>query len=216
MSKRLIGKKKGMVQLFDDSGNAFACTVLEVEPNVAVQVKTLENDGYNAVQLGAFKKKEKNKPLKGHFAKGKVPFCSKIKECRLDESEKVEVGQEFDLSQFEVDDFIDVIGVSKGKGFQGVMKLHGFSGGPAAHGSKFHRHAGSTGMRSTPGRSLPGGKRASRMGGNQVTVEGLPVFKINLEKNLLILKGAIPGFNGGVVYISLSKKKKSKKNKDKK
>lgn len=213
MSKRLVGKKNGMVQLFDEKGNAVACTVLEVHPNVAVQIKTLEKDGYRAVQLGSLKKEKKNKPMKGHFAKAKVPSCAKLKESRLLESEEVEVGQEFDVSIFSEEAFLDVTGTSKGKGFQGVMKLHGFSGGPAAHGSKFHRHAGSTGMRSTPGRSLPGGKRASRMGGRQTTIQSVPIFKIDLENNQVIVKGSVPGFNGALVYLSTSVKKQTNKKK---
>ena len=208
MTLKIIGKKKGMTQLFDRNGNVVVCTVILAEPNYVTQVRRKEVDGYNAVQLGAIKKREKSvsKALRGHFAKAKVEPCQRLLETRVADTSDYQLGQKIDVSCFAEGDFIDIVGKSKGKGFQGVMKLHGFSGGPAAHGSGFHRHAGSTGMRSTPGRCLPGGPRASRMGGETVTVQNLEVIRVDAEKNVIIVKGPIPGFCEGIIYISKAKK----------
>lgn len=215
MSLKLLGQKKGMTRVFDSKGNLIAATVIEAEPNIVVQVKNNAKDGYSALQLGASKipkKKESrvNKPRMGHFAKAGLAPCRYLAESRLKNLDEYEVGKEINLSYFEVDEFVDVCGVSKGKGYQGVMKLHGFRGGPASHGSGFHRHAGSTGMRSTPGRCLPGGKRASRMGGEKVTVQNLKVLAVDLDNNLLVLKGAVPGGKNAKLYISKSEKKQKR------
>ncbi|MEI6242741.1 MAG: 50S ribosomal protein L3 [Chlamydiota bacterium] len=215
MSLKFIGRKKGMTQIFDAQGNVVVCSVILAEPNVVTQIKKVETDGYIALQLGAGKKPERlvNKPLQGHFAKAQVAPCRYLVESRIKSIDEYKIGQEVGVTVFELGDFVDIKGTSKGKGFQGVMKLHGFSGGPASHGSGFHRHAGSTGMRTTPGRSFPGGKRASRMGGDTVTVQNLEVIAVDQEKNLLLIRGAIPGGRGSVVYItkSIKKTKKSKK-----
>jgi large subunit ribosomal protein L3 len=212
MVLKLIGKKIGMIQLFDKDGRAVACTAIIVEPNYITQIKTVENDGYSSIQMGSVKKKIKNvkNPQKNHFAKAKVEPCKKIVESRVEDTSKYEVGQKCNIDVFSENDYIDVQGISKGKGFQGVMKLHGYSGGPASHGSGFHRHAGSTGMRSTPGRCLPGGKRASRMGGNKVTTQNLQIVKIDIEKNVLLIRGAVPGSKGQLILVSKAKKKKTK------
>lgn len=212
MSLNLMGKKKGMTRLFDEKGDLVVCTVIQAEPNVVVQIKTMEKDKYSALQLGAFKispSKLKNvtKPLKGHFAKNKVEPRAFLAESPMKEGE-YQVGQEIDISYFSTGEYVDVIGTSKGKGFQGVMKRYHFSGGPASHGSGFHRTHGSTGMRSTPGRVLPGMKMAGHMGHEQVTVENLKVVKVDLEHNVLFVKGAIPGARDGLVYVSKSKKKR--------
>lgn len=209
MSEKLIGKKVGMMQMFDQQGHAIPCTVIEIQPNVVTQVKTLEKDGYEAVQIAAVKneKKKGQKPLKGHFTKAGLPFCEEVLEFKGVDASNFSLGEELTLEIFEASQYIDVIGVSKGKGFQGLMKKYNFSGGPAAHGSNFHRHAGSTGMRSTPGRCFPGGKRASQMGGDRKTIQNLKVIRIDKEKNLLIVKGAVPGPNGSKLVVQDAKKK---------
>ncbi len=209
MSLNLIGKKKGMTQVFDEEGRLVVCTVISAEPNMITSIKSKEKNGYTGVQLGAFKVSEKKlkKPIRGFFAKSKVSPCSHLTESRVENIDEFQSGSEVSLSYFNDVKYVDIIGTSKGKGFQGVMKLHGFKGGPAAHGSGFHRSAGSTGMRSTPGRSFPGGKRASRMGGERKTVQNLKVIMVDEANNVLIVQGAIPGSRGSNVYISKAKKK---------
>lgn len=206
MTVKLMGKKKGMTRLFDEQGQLVPCSVIEAEPNVISQIRTVERDGYTAIQLGGCKLKESrkknlSKPLKGHFAKANVEPRARLQETRVESVEGFEVGQEIGVGQFAEVSHVDVAAVSKGKGYQGVMKRHNFSGGPAAHGSGFHRHAGSTGMRSTPGHTLQGVKMAGRMGGEVVTVEGLKVMKVDQEKGLIVVKGAIPGPRDGLVTI---------------
>lgn len=217
MALKLIGKKRGMTQLFDERGHLVPCTVIEVEPNVVTQVKTLENDGYAALQVGSSQvickdertvAKRVSKPLLGHFAKHSLVPRRHLKETRINGSEEgYNVGQELTVETFAEISHVDVTGTSKGKGYQGVMKKYGFAGGPASHGSGFHRHAGSTGMRSTPGRCLPGGKRASHMGHEQVTVQNIEVFKIDAANNLIVVKGQIPGARNGLVYVAPAVKK---------
>ena len=216
MSLTLIGQKKGMTQVFDPEGKLVVCTVILAEPNTVLMIKRKETHGYNGVQLGGVpvaqsKVGRVNKPMKGHFAKAQAEPCRAIRESRVDDVDAFQVGQKIDASLFSGTQYVDVEGVSKGKGFQGVIKLHKMSGGPGAHGSGFHRHMGSTGMRSTPGRCFPGGKRASRMGGDRTTVQNLRVVAV--KGNLLLIEGAVPGSPSGIVYISESKKlaKKVKK-----
>ncbi|MCB1110311.1 MAG: 50S ribosomal protein L3 [Chlamydiia bacterium] len=212
MSLKLMGKKKGMTRVFDEKGNLIVCTVIAAEPNVIVQIKNQEKDGYNAVQLGAVKvpeskKKNISKPLVGHFARAKVEPRRHLLESRLDQVEEFELGQEVGIDYFSDVDFVDVCGTSKGKGFQGVVKRHGFGGGPGSHGSGFNRTAGSTGMRSTPGRSLPGVKKAGQMGSQKVTAENLKVIRIDAEKQVILVKGAVPGARNSLLYIRKSVKK---------
>lgn len=212
MDYKLMGKKVGMTQVFDEAGNVVVCTVISVEPNVVVQIKSDERDGYQAIQLGASKlknsrKKNLGKPLSGHFAANKIEPLEFLSEMRADKLEGFEVGKEIGVEVFADCLYVDVTGKSKGKGFQGVMKRHGFAGGPAAHGSSFHRVAGSTGCRSTPGRNFPGGKKAGHMGDERVTAECLKVVRADVEKKLLLVKGAVPGCKGGLVTIRKSKKK---------
>lgn len=209
MTLKLVGKKKGMTQLFDKNGNAVACTLIFAEPNVVVQKKSKEVDGYNGLQMGVFsaKKKRISKPLIGHFSKVKLDPLSVLSETRVENIESYEIGQKVGVSSFNVGEFVDVSGVSKGKGYQGVIKLHGFAGGPGAHGSGFHRHAGSTGMRTTPGRCFPGAKRASHMGSDFITVQNVEIVAIDAENNLIAVKGAVPGSNGSVVYLKRANKK---------
>ncbi len=214
MSLTLIGQKKGMVQVFDKEGKRVVCTVIQVEPNPIVQIKTMESDGYTALQTGGValppaRAKKMTKPLTGHFAKSGVPGHRHMKESRLDDVASYQVGQSLDLSLLGDASHVDVQGVSKGKGFQGVIKLHGFSGGPGAHGSGFHRHAGSTGQRTTPGRCFPNGKRASRMGGDVQTVQNLRVVAI--QGNALLVEGAVPGGSNSLLYVTRAQKKQLKK-----
>lgn len=217
MSLRLIGKKIGMTQFFDKNGKVIPCTVILAYPNVVTQIKRKESDGYDAIQLGMGAlsenraKKLLTKPLQGHFAKAKTSACRHMAESKVEDAEKYQLGQEIGVNYFSGADFLDVSGESKGKGYQGVMKLHGFAGGPGAHGSGFHRHAGSTGMRTTPGRCLPGGKRASRMGGDKMTVQNLALLDIDEKNHLILVKGAVPGNKGSLVYLSKSKKKQTTK-----
>jgi large subunit ribosomal protein L3 len=221
MKLKIMGKKRGMMQLFDEKGNVVVCTVIEADPNVVVQVKNKATDGYDAVQLGFEKIKGKTqytidrragKPQLGHFNKAGVEPRRFLSETKLLSSEEYVVGQEIGVGLFSDVEFVDVIGNSKGKGYQGVMKRHNFSGGPASHGSGFHRHAGSTGMRSTPGRGLPGGKKAGQMGNERVTVQNLKVVRVDKENNVIIVKGHVPGPRNGLVYVAqaIKKSKRSK------
>lgn len=220
MTLTLMGKKQGMMQIFDEKGNVVVCTVIQIEPNVVVQIKTLEADGYCALQLGFDKistntqytlEKRVGKPRVGHFKKAGVEPRRHLLESRLESSENYTCGQEISVDLFQGIDFVDATAVSKGKGTQGVMKRHNFAGGPASHGSGFHRHAGSTGMRSTPGRGLPGGKKAGRMGHEKVTVQNLRVVKVDTENHVLLVQGQVPGPRSGLVYICQAKKKQKKK-----
>lgn len=217
MARRLLGRKRGMTNIFDDKGNVVPCTVIECEKNVIIQKKTKEIDGYVAIQTGFELVKAKNperrqnrtkKPLRGHFAKANVEPRKHLIESR---NEDAEVGEEFGVEIFDGIDFVDVSGISKGKGFQGVIKLFNFAGGPASHGSKFHRGRGSQGMRTTPGRCFPGGKRPSQMGNRRVTVQSLKVVLIKPEENLIVVRGAIPGATDSVVCLSPAIKKVNSK-----
>lgn len=216
MELQLQGRKRGMTQLFDDEGRALPCTVIELEKNVISQVKTAEKDGYKAVQLGFETircndprtiEKRIGKPRAGRFKKNGLEPRRFLSETRVEDVASYSVGQEFGVECFKVGDIVDVTGVSKGKGYQGVMKLHGFGGFAAAHGAgPVHRHAGSTGQRSTPGRCFPGGKRAGRMGNDKVTVQGLEVLAIDEANSLIVVKGAIPGARNELVKIRTSVK----------
>lgn len=222
MALKLMGKKRGMTQIFDDVGNVVVGTVIEVEPNVVTQIKSKENDGYTAIQTSFEKVKVKDprtldrrttKPLRGHYKKASVEPRKYLTESRLENVEEYSVGQELTVGLFSDVAFVDATGISKGKGYQGVMKRHNFAGGPASHGSGFHRHAGSTGMRSTPGRGLPGGKKAGQMGNEQVTVQNLEVVKVFEEDNIIVVKGQVPGARNGLIYLSKAVKKTNAKKK---
>lgn len=222
---RLMGKKRGMTQLFDDKGNAIVCTVIEAEPNVITQIKTVETDGYQAVQLGFEKvivndertiQKRVTKPLRGHFGKAGVAPRRYMSESEAEHVEGYTVGQEIGIDTYAEIPYVDICGTSKGKGFQGTIKKYNYAGGPASHGSGFHRHAGSTGMRSTPGRCFPGGPRPSHMGDERKTVQSLRVVSIVPESNVLLVEGQVPGARNGLVYISPAiKKLHAKKHKKK-
>ena len=200
--KGILGKKIGMTQVFTADGVVVPVTVVEAGPVVVTQIKTMENDGYQAVQIGFDDVKEKaiNKPKKGHLAKAGV-LKRNLKEFRVDSLEGYEVGQELKADVFAEGDKIDVSGISKGKGFQGPIKRHGQSRGPESHGSRYHRRPGSMGACSYPGRVFKNKKLAGHMGSVKVTVKNLEVVKVDAEKNLLLIKGAIPGAKGSVVTV---------------
>ena len=215
---KLMGIKQGMMQLFDEKGNLVVCSVISTEKHVISQIKKKETDGYEALQLACFKAKPSKvnnvpKQQQGHFKKAGVDARRKCCEVKVDNRDSYQLGQEIGVESFQEIPFVDVIGVSKGKGYQGVMKRHHFAGGPAAHGSGFHRHGGSCGMRTSPGRCLPGQKKAGRMGGERVTVESLRVVKIDTEKQVILVEGSIPGARGGLVFIAPAKKKLTPKKK---
>lgn len=216
MDLRLRGLKKGMMQIFDNAGKLIVCTVIELEKHIISQVKTLENDGYDAIQLAnqmviGTKAKKVAKPQLGHFKKASIEPRRSMFEIRLKEKSAYEMGQEIGIDAFENVSHVDVQGVSKGKGYQGVIKRHHFAGGPASHGSGFHRHGGSCGMRSTPGRCLPGQKKAGRMGSETVTIQSLRVVSVDSNHQVILIEGAIPGPRGGYVYVSPAIKKTLKK-----
>ncbi|GKX28456.1 50S ribosomal protein L3 [Vallitalea longa] len=203
MKKAILAKKIGMTQIFEESGELVPVTVLEAGPCTVIQVKTVENDGYKAVQVGFGDKKEKltNKPMKGHFDKAGVSFKKHIKEFRLDNADEFEVGNEIKADAFEIGDKVDVSGVSKGKGFQGSIKRHNQSRGPMGHGSKSHRVSGSMGGASSPSKVFKGKKLPGHMGSENVTVQNLEVVKVDVENNLLLIKGAVPGPKKSIVTI---------------
>ena len=203
MKKALIGKKVGMTQIFDENGTVIPVTVIEAGPCVVAQVKTIENDGYEAVQLGFGEVKENklNKPVKGHFAKVNVTAKKHLREFRLDSIEGIKVGDELKADVFATGDKIDVQGTSKGKGFQGVIKRHGQSRGPMGHGSMYHRRPGSMGPTSTPGRVFKGKKLPGHMGHVTVTIQNLDVVKVDMDKNVILVKGSVPGAKGAILKI---------------
>ena len=202
MNKTIIGKKIGMTQIFDEKGLVIPVTVIEAGPCTVTQVKTVETDGYNSIQLGFGEVKESkvNKPIKGHFAKSKLSAKKHLREFRT-EDVAVNVGDEIKLDVFEVGDKIDVQGTSKGKGFQGVIKRHGQSRGPMGHGSMYHRRPGSMGSTSTPGRVFKGKKLPGHMGVDTVTIQNLDIVKVDTDKNVLLVKGSVPGAKGAILKI---------------
>lgn len=203
MAKAIIGKKVGMTQVFNEDGSVVPVTVVLAGPCVVTEVRTEEKDGYSAIQLGfeeIVKESKVNKPMAGYFKKQGVKPMKFLKEFRGAAGE-ISVGQQVDVNIFEEGDLVDVQGTSIGKGFQGVVKRHNFSGGPSAHGSHFHREPGAIGMHEFPGETMKGKKMPGRMGGKNVTVQNLSVVKVIPETNLLLLKGAIPGHENGIVYI---------------
>jgi len=209
MTKFIIGKKSGMTQLFDENGNVIPATVIEVEPMYVLQNKTVENDGYNAVKVasGSVREKLVNKPDKGQFKKADVEVKKYIREFEADE--EYALGQEIKVSDmFAVGDKVDVSGTSKGKGFQGNIKRHGQKGGPGGHGSMYHRRVGSMGANSTPARVMPGKKMPGHMGAVNCTVQNLDVVMVDGDRNILVLRGAVPGPKGGVVTVKTSVKAK--------
>ena len=203
MKKGIIGRKVGMTQIFDEKGNVIPVTVIEAGPCVVAQVKTVETDGYDALQLGFGEIKDKhiNKPEAGHFAKAGLENKKHLREFRLESVEGVKVGDTVKADVFAAGDKIDVQGTSKGKGFQGVIKRHGQHRGPMGHGSMYHRRPGSMGSTSTPGRVFKGKKLPGHMGRVTITIQNLDVVRVDMDKNVILLKGSVPGAKGSILKI---------------
>lgn len=205
MAKAILGRKLGMTQIFTEEGQVVPVTVVESGNNVVVQNKTVENDGYNAIQIGfgAIKESKVNSPMKGHFAKAGVAPVKFIREMRLENASEYNVGDTIGVDIFSTGELVDVTGTSKGKGFAGGIKRHNFARGPMGHGSKSHREPGSTGamISGHGGRVLKGKKLPGHMGSEKVTVQRLTVVRVDADRNLLLIKGAIPGPKKGLVVV---------------
>lgn len=203
MKKAIMGKKLGMTQIFDENRRVVPVTVVEAGPCVVIQKKTIENDGYNAIKVGFGDIREKlvNKPMQGQFAKAGTSLKRFVKEFRMEDISAYEVGQEFKADIFAAGDKIDVSGISKGKGFQGVIKRWNASRGPMSHGSKFHRAVGSMGASSDPSKTFKNKHMPGHMGNVNTTVINLEIVKVMPEKNIILIKGGIPGPNKGTVVI---------------
>ena len=209
MKKALLTTKVGMTQIFAADGTLVPVTVLQAAPNVVTQVKTMNNDGYEAVQVGYGEIRDVlvNKPRKGHFAKAGVANKRFLREFKFENSTEYAVGQEIKADIFAEGDKIDATGITKGKGFQGAIKRHGLSRGPMKHGSKYHRHAGSNGAATTPGRVFKGKHMPGQTGHVKATVQNLEVVKVDVENNLILVKGAVPGSKKALVVLKESVKK---------
>ena len=210
MTKGILGKKVGMTQYFTEAGELIPVTVVEVTPNVVLQLKTIENDGYEAVQLGFDDLREvlSNRPAKGHVANANATPKRFIREFNTVELSEYEVGQEITVDVFKAGDIVDVTGTSKGKGFQGAIKRHGQSRGPMAHGSRYHRRPGSMGGASFPSRVFKGKALPGQMGGNRITIQNLEVVKVDAERNVILIKGNVPGSKKSLVEIKTAIKSK--------
>lgn len=209
MAIGLLGRKVGMTRIYGEDGGSTPVTVLEIAANRVSQVKTVETDGYNAIQLSTGEKKSSrvSKSEAGHFAKASVPAGTSVRESRVDDASGYELGAELVVSMFEAGQMVDVTGVSKGKGFAGVLKRHHFAGQDRTHGNSLsHRVPGSIGQNQTPGRVFPGKKMAGHMGAVQRTAQNLQVVRVDAERNLLLVKGAVPGATNGDVVVKLSVK----------
>lgn len=200
MAKGILGKKVGMTQIFMEDGEAIPVTVIEVEPNIVVQKKTLETDGYTAYQIGFGRVKEKNviKPIKGHFEKANVDAKKYLREVQFDQ--EYNIGDEISVSIFAPGEKVDVVGTSKGKGYAGTVKRWNFHRGPMGHGSKFHRAPGSLGS-VDPARVFKGKKMSGRMGGERVTIQNLEIVRVDVDRKIILVKGAVPGPKKGIVFI---------------
>lgn len=213
MNVALLGKKIGMTQVFDDENRLVPVTVIEAGPCPVTQVKSTEKDGYDAVQIGYRPQKEHrlSKAALGHFKKAGVDPVAELQEFRTNGDAEIKVGDILTVAKFEEGGKIDVIGTSKGRGFQGVVKRYGFSGGPASHGSMFHRRGGSYGMCQWPGHVIKGKKMPGHMGDARRTVQNLQIVKVVAEKNLILIKGSIPGSRGSLVTVRTAVKNKAAK-----
>ncbi len=211
--KSLIGKKIGQTTFFEENGKATHVTVLEMGPCVVIQKKTLENDGYQSIQLGYAERKEKHttKAQQGHFKKAGATPKRVLKEFRVEDANAFQVGQTLTVENFKDVTWVDVTGVTKGKGFQGVVRRHGFSGGRNSPGSMFHRAPGGIGASSDPSRVFPGTRMPGHMGTDKNTILNLRVVKVDSENNLMFVKGAVPGADGQIITVRPSVKKKAKK-----
>ena len=209
--KSLIGKKLGMTSIYDDNGKATPVTVLELGPCVVVQLKNQDCDGYTAVQLGYYEQKKQrlNKAQLGHYKKAGVEAHRILREFKVSSEVDVSIGDTLDVSVFEGVSYVDVVATGKGRGFQGVVKRYDFGGGRASHGGGWLRRTGSIGMCEFPGRVFKGKKMPGQMGGNRVTTQNLKVIQVRLDENILLVKGSIPGPNGGFVTVKEALKKKS-------
>ena len=207
MAVGILGKKLGMTQIFDDAGNAIPVTVVQAGPCVVTQIKTPDTDGYTAVQVGFDEVTEKalNKPELGHLAKSGSAPVRHLKEYRVEAADSYELGQTITADSFEAGQLVDVTGKSIGRGFAGYQKRHNFRRGPMAHGSKNHRLPGSTGAGTTPGRVYPGKRMAGQLGNTRVTIRKLEVVRVDNERNLLLIKGAVPGKPGALLSLSPAK-----------
>jgi len=203
MKKGILAIKVGMTQIFNEAGELVPVTVLQAGPCAVTQVKTVDNDGYDAVQVGFVDKRNKlvNKPQKGHFEKAGVSYKRYVREFRFENAAEYKLADEIKADIFAEGDRVDVTAISKGKGFQGAIKRHGQSRGPMAHGSKYHRHAGSNGACSDPSRVFKGKKMAGHMGSVQVTVQNLDVVRVDVENNVILVKGAVPGPKKSLVTL---------------
>ncbi len=203
MHRGLIGRKLGMSNLFSPEGRQVPVTLLEVGPCVVTQVKTQATDGYNALQVGFLEKRENriNKPLQGHFKKSGGQACAFVREIPVDDPSEYTLGQTLAVDMFQVGEFVDISGISKGRGFSGVIKRWGFSGGRATHGSMFHRAPGSVGASATPSKIIKGRKMPGHYGNRRVTVRNLKIVDIRPEQHLMIVKGAVPGCRSGLVEV---------------
>jgi len=203
MKKGVYGKKLGMTQIFTEEGLVVPVTVIEVDPCVVVKKKTTETDGYNALQVatGEVKEKNLNNPDKGQFKKAGVAVKKYLRELRLDDISAYNVGDEIKADIFQAGEFVDIQGQSKGKGFQGVIKRHGQHIGPKGHGSMYHRRPGSMGPTSSPGRVFPGKKLPGQTGKDTITVQNLQVVKVDMDKNVILIKGSVPGYKKSLVRI---------------
>ena len=207
MSVGILGTKLGMTQVFDEEGRAIPVTIVQAGPCTVTQIKTKQTDGYTAVQVGyqEVKPKALSKPEIGHFAKSSAPPLRHLREYRLDDTSEFELGQAVSAALFSNGQIVDVSGTSIGRGFAGYQKRHNFKRGPMAHGSKNHRQPGSTGAGTTPGRTFPGKRMAGRLGGDRVTIRKLEVVRVDADRNLLLIKGAVPGKPGALLSITPAK-----------
>jgi large subunit ribosomal protein L3 len=211
MIQGMVGRKRGMTQIFDDAGLVHPVTVIECGPNVVTQIRTIEKDGYEAVQLGFGQSRNLNKPERGHLKPSGYENLKDLKEVKADNVADFSVGQVIKADTFEVGELVDVTGTSKGRGFAGTVKRHNFRGGPKTHGqSDRHRAPGSIGASATPGRVLRGMRMAGHMGDERVTVQNLKVLRVDAERNLLLIEGSVPGHNEALILIRRAVKSRKK------